>query len=73
MKDDIYPVTIVLDRYAGTYSKANWTAWNKDISEVPDEIEADDVTCMEFWNTYDGVVGKGATPNEAYNDLISKL
>jgi hypothetical protein len=47
---DIYPLTITKDRYMGTYSGGEWTAWNCDADEVPEEIACDDVTCCEFWS-----------------------
>lgn len=49
-KFDIYPLTITKDRYTGTYSGGEWTAWNCDADEVPEEIACDDVTCCEFWS-----------------------
>lgn len=41
--------------------------------DVPEEIECDDVTCMIFWDTYDGIVGKGSTPERAMADLVAKM
>lgn len=60
MKDfDIYPLTITKDRYMGTYSGGEWTAWNCDADDVPAEIACDDVTCCEFWSmTRDAKPGK---------------
>ncbi len=68
-----YPVTIVSDRYGGTYSGGNYTAWNLHICNVPEEIDADDVTCSNFWFDNDIIVGKGTTSQNAYDDLNSKL
>lgn len=77
---EIYPLTIVLDRYNGTYSGGKYTAWNLDVDEVPASICYDDVACFEFWSrqrstsvTNKYVVGKGETMQEAYNDLKAKL
>ena len=70
---DIYPLTIVCDRYSGTYSGGKYTAWNMDFDDVPKAIDADDMNCRSFWHLYKGVVGLGATPNEAVEDLQRKL
>ena len=72
-REEIYPLTIVLDRYSGTYSGGYYTAWNMDSDEVPQEINADDVSCYDFWHSYEGVVGLGRTPNDAIEDLRQKL
>lgn len=72
-REEVYPLTIVMDRYEGTYSGGYYTAWNLDVEDVPTEIESDDVTCYNFWHSYEGVVGLGRTPNEATEDLRRKL
>lgn len=28
---------------------------------------------MNFWDTYDGIVGKGSTPERAMADLVAKM
>ena len=66
-----YPVTIIMDRYGGTYSGAEWTAWNRD--EVPYGASSDDASCMEFWAIWDQSVGKGHNPNDAWQDLQQQL
>ena len=71
--DEIYPLTIVSDRYGGTYSGGDFTAWNMDYYEIPTDPAEDDVTCMMFWDTTDIVVGRGATPQEAVDDLKRRL
>lgn len=69
----LYPVTIIYDRYHGTYSGGIWTAWNMYENEVPEEASDDDVICMCFWQEFNGAVGRGNTPNEAYLDLQKYL
>lgn len=69
----IYPLTIVKDRYGGSYSEGWFLAFNLDPDEVPTEIHSDDMTCMDFWNDFNGIVGKGNTPGEAHLDLSKKL
>lgn len=68
----MYPVTLVSDRYCGAYSNALWTAWNMQPSAVPWEIFDGDCECHAFWLNYEGLVGKGATPEEACGDLWTK-
>lgn len=46
---DIYPLTIVKDRYTGVYSGGEWTAWCCDADEVPPEISSCDLACSDFW------------------------
>ena len=48
MENELYPVTIVTDRYGGTYSKGGWLAFNLPPNELPSESDADDVTCYKF-------------------------
>lgn len=70
---DIYPLVIIRDRYTGAYSGGYFTAWNMHLEDIPQDIEEDDVTCANFWHSYDGVVGLGRTANEAVEDLRQKL
>lgn len=65
-----YPVTIVMDRYGGTYSGGVWIAWPLCAEDVPPEPASDDVTAMTFWGeAKEYPFGRGATPNEALADL----
>ena len=65
----MYPITIVKDRYGGTYSGGAFLAFNLPCEEIPLEIDADDVTCYKFWKDTKIEVGKGATPDEGLNNL----
>lgn len=68
-----YPTTIVNDRYSGTYSGAEWLAFPLDYWNVPEEVDGGDSECMMFWEDYDGVVGKGNTPELAMANLVAKM
>jgi hypothetical protein len=68
-----YPTTIVNDRYSGAYSGAEWLAFPLDYWNVPDEVDGGDSECMMFWEDYDGVVGKGSTPELAMANLVAKM
>lgn len=71
--ESFYPTTIIQDRYNGTYSGAEWLAFPMDYYQVPREIDGDDIECMMFWESYDGVVGKGSTPELAMANLVAKM
>ncbi len=71
--NSLRPVTIVKDRYNGEYLGGMWTAWNDYVENIPLDIGSDGVTCGMFWQTYEGIFGKGDTPEQAYNDLVNKL
>jgi hypothetical protein len=71
--DFLYPVTIIQDRYTGTYSGGRWLAFNLDPVDLPDGPFSDDVTCFNFWTETQMVIGIGDTPDEALESLKSKL
>ncbi len=70
--DEPYPVTIARSRYGGTYEPGKWVAFPCDPEAVPEDWNADDVSCMEFWRTRRHEVGGGDTPDEALEDLLRK-
>jgi hypothetical protein len=74
-KGHIYPVTIVMDRYTGTYSSALWLAIQIDPDDMPPEIGGGDSDEEMFWREHDDLkfpIGKGNTPNDALEDLKKK-
>lgn len=77
-KEDVYPLTIVADRYGGTYSGAQYLAFNLFAGDQPYEVGGDDTDEMMFWDEKNGdckryKIGKGATPDEALADLARLL
>ena len=70
---NIYPLTIIRDRYNGSYSGGTYVAFNLESPEVPKEVFGDDCTAMRFWKHFKGVVGRGGSPESAMNDLVKKL
>ena len=72
LQDPIYPLTIITDRYNGTYSGGKVLAFNMDYYELPEDIDGDDVACSNFFQKTKIIYGKGDTPMEAYRDLIIK-
>ena len=63
--NEIYPVTIVMDRYGGTYSGGEWLAFNCNPEKLPSGFDEDDLSCDEFWRHNRLKIGVGSTPNDA--------
>ena len=71
-----YPLTIVSDRYSGTYSDGDYTAWPLLFYQVPQEIEGSDTVCAEYWWSKDNdtsLVGRGETIQLAMDDLVKRM
>lgn len=68
-------VTIIADRYNGTWSGGKFTAWNMPLCKIPYEVVDNDVPCREFWylTAKEYLIGIGDTVQEAYDDLVKKL
>lgn len=66
-----YPITIVKSRYGGTYEGGKWLAFNCDPWHVPEQPFSDDVTCMTWWDEHKDEVGRGDTPDAAFENLCS--
>lgn len=79
---DVYPTTVILDRYSGAYSGGTWVAWGCDVEYVPREPSGGDGEAMQFWDdrqreTRAGVSslpahGVGHSPEEAVIALDRK-
>ena len=70
---DLYPITVIADRYTGAYSGALWTAFNLRQGQIPEGVDDGDPECMEFWDNYTEPVGKGNTPDDAVRDLEAQI
>ncbi len=66
----INAIIIDEDRYGGVYSGYGFTAW---FGAVPDDVDAGDTTCVQFWDTNNIVFGGGNSPDEAVADLLKKI
>ena len=66
-------VTIVRSRYGGIYEPGEWVAFACWPADIPPDWNADDVTCAEFFAARGEEIGGGATPQEAYEDLLRRL
>ena len=65
-----YPLTIIADRYGGTYSGASYLAFPLDFSDIPLEVCGNDIECSEFFEKYTKPIGKGRCPDEARDNLV---
>lgn len=74
---DIYPLTIVADRYGGTYSGGKYLAFNSLPEDISEDIHGSDLECRDFWIKSERnekfIVGKGETVQEAYDDLKENI
>lgn len=68
-----YPLTVVMDRYNGTYSGAKFLAFPLDFDVVPIEVNGSDTECAYFWKNYEEPVGKGASAQDAIDDLVAQM
>lgn len=87
MKKEIYPLTIIMSRYGGTYSGGKYVAFNEtNDSGTLDDAIGDDCSCAGFFSDIENPIkninnifgekiycGRGDTPNEALEDLAKKL
>jgi hypothetical protein len=60
----VYPITIVLDRYGGTYSHAKWTAWNLEYDEIPADAHGGDNQAYDFWDSHRDGLPLGRTSQD---------
>ena len=78
---DIYPLTIMKDRYSGVYSEGAYLAFNDYFHRLPKAIAGSDGDCISFWSdfiqgkplNYFGkpmYCGRGKTSTKALNNLI---
>lgn len=70
---DVYPLTVIRDRYNGVYSGGDYLAFNLDFDEMSPGIIGDDVECANFFYECAVVYGKGDTLMAAVADLCEKL
>ena len=78
--DDAYPLCVIKDRYGGTYSGGEYTAWCCGVSFIPDGVFEDDVTCGSIWGKLkaarkkgEAAYGIGETPDDALHDLAKAM
>lgn len=82
MERDIYPLTIISDRYNGCYSLGKFLAFNLDRNDIPDDVGGGDPDEWTFFqedptDKYDThhnyLIGRGNTPQEAFDDLYNLI
>lgn len=82
----IFPLTIIMDRYGGSYSGGKWLATSMGATETDDAIGCGDVEENEFWGNWNSDsqdydhphpnakwYGRGETPQAAVADLKKRL
>lgn len=74
--DGAYPLCVIKDRYGGTYSGGEYTAWCCGVGYIPDGVFEDDLTCGSTWGGLkaarkkgEAAYGIGETPDDALRDL----
>jgi hypothetical protein len=74
---ELFPVTIVMARYRGTFEGGQWLAFPIAPEDLADsDYAADDISCMIFFESYEVrklPIGRGSTPDEARADLRARL
>lgn len=68
-----YPLTIITDRYDGTYSGGGWLAFPLYCDEIPSAVDGYDEECAAFWASNSEPVGKGNSAQNAIDNLISLM
>lgn len=73
--NNVYPITIICDRYGGSFSGGAFTAWNLDYDCIPSAVNAGDIEHSSFFldDKNDYIIGIGSTPSKALKDLAKKL
>lgn len=74
---DIHPLIIHHNRYGKNYGGDKFIAFNLDIDNFPEEIHGSKSEQKAFWKSIEKegkyLVGKGSTPQEAFNELYEKI
>ena len=74
MRNEIYPLTVILDRYNGVYSGAKYLAFNLYPDCVPCDVLGDDMDCPDFWaKKHSFPIGKGNTMQDAVDNLYNLI
>jgi len=73
----LFPVTIVMSRYQGTYEGDRWLAFPVGAEDLADsDYDDEDVECMSFFQECEArklPIGRGSTPDGALADLKKRL
>jgi len=70
---ELYPVVIRQTRYSGVYEGGRWAAFPNMYRFPEDTAFGDDVSCANYWASSEAMhVGRGETPQEAYEDLVRR-
>jgi hypothetical protein len=74
---ELFPVTIVMARYRGTYEGDRWLAFPIGAEDLSDsDYAAEDIECMLFFEEGEDrklAIGRGETPDKAMADLRARF
>jgi len=73
--ENLYPLTIITDRYHGTYSGGEYLAFPLLHTQIPAAVCGNDSECLSYWQTEDRLdylIGKGNSPSNAIHNLIDR-
>jgi hypothetical protein len=74
---ELFPVTIVMARYRGTYEGARWLAFPIGADDLADsDYAAEDIECMLFFEECEErklPIGRGETPDNAMADRRARF
>jgi hypothetical protein len=74
MRERLWPVAILQDRYNGVYSGGRWVAIP--VADMAEDFEetvwGDDFECVDWLARSRDVIGVGDTPDEALRELYLK-
>ena len=67
LNPDLWPITIVSDRYGG-----GWLAFPIEQDFIPEQINGGDCDHFDFVEEHQKFIGRGQTPTGAAKDLVAK-
>ena len=67
----LWPVTIIVTRYGGSYEGGKWAAFHLEHPAIPEDATGGDTECMLFWERHrtSWWVATGSSADEAYSRL----
>jgi hypothetical protein len=68
-----WPCTIIPSRYGGVYEDGEWLAFPLHFAKVPTVVYGGDPYCAKFFAETDLPIGRGDTPQDAYENLLDQV
>ena len=73
MINNIYPLTVIYDRYNSSYSGGKYVVFNLESLDIPKKIFGDDNVAIKFWKHCKIIVGVEGNPDNTIKNLIKNL